>query len=200
MKSGKQVFWALLSSLGLFFLLGFGLQWNLLVAALLAVLTYFGVYLIARPKLRIGHIVIEDYQKGEELRALLDDAYEDMEVIRQASQSLNNVEIRQETERLYQMGTKILEYLTQEPQKIKLARRFFTYYLDTARGILEKYLKIQAADLRTEEVRQVARATQEAMPILNQAFEKQFANLLANDLMDIEEDIKLLKINLKMEG
>lgn len=200
MKSGRQVFWALVSSLGLFFLLGFGLQWNLLVAALLAVLTYFGVFLISRPKLRIGRIVIEDYQKGEELRTLLDDAYEDMEAIRQAGKSINNIDIKQETERLYQTGTKILEYLTKEPQKIKLARRFFTYYLDTARGILEKYLKIQAADLRTEEIRQVSRATQEAMPILNQAFEKQFSNLLANDLMDIEEDIKLLKINLKMEG
>ncbi len=200
MKSGRQVFWALVSSLGLFFLLGFGLQWNLLVTALLAVLTYFGVFLISRPKLRIGRIVIEDYQKGEELRTLLDDAYEDMEAIRQAGKSINNIDIKQETERLYQTGTKILEYLTKEPQKIKLARRFFTYYLDTARGILEKYLKIQAADLRTEEIRQVSRATQEAMPILNQAFEKQFSNLLANDLMDIEEDIKLLKINLKMEG
>lgn len=200
MKSGRQVFWALVSSLGLFFLLGFGLQWNLLVAALLAVLTYFGVFLISRPKLRIGRIVIEDYQKGEELRTLLDDAYEDMEAIRQAGKSINNIDIKQETERLYQTGTKILEYLTKEPQKIKLARRFFTYYLDTARSILEKYLKIQAADLRTEEIRQVSRATQEAMPILNQAFEKQFSNLLANDLMDIEEDIKLLKINLKMEG
>lgn len=200
MKSGRQVFWALVSSLGLFFLLGFGLQWNLLVAALLAVLTYFGVFLISRPKLRIGRIVIEDYQKGEELRTLLDDAYEDMEAIRQAGKSINNIDIKQETERLYQTGTKILEYLTKEPQKIKLARRFFTYYLDTVRGILEKYLKIQAADLRTEEIRQVSRATQEAMPILNQAFEKQFSNLLANDLMDIEEDIKLLKINLKMEG
>ncbi|MDO5033567.1 MAG: 5-bromo-4-chloroindolyl phosphate hydrolysis family protein [Eubacteriales bacterium] len=200
MKSGKRVILALASSLSFFFLLVFALHWNIFIAAFLALLTYFGVYLVARPQLRIGRIVIEDYQKGEELRALLDDAYGDMEAIRTAGKAINNVDIKKETARLYHTGSKILEYLTQEPQKINLARRFFTYYLDTARGILEKYLKIQSADLRTEEVSQVSRSTQEAMPVLNEAFEKQFANLLANDLLDIEEDIKLLKINLKMEG
>ncbi|MDO5016404.1 MAG: 5-bromo-4-chloroindolyl phosphate hydrolysis family protein [Eubacteriales bacterium] len=200
MKVSGQVLLSLVIALGIFSLLGFVLKWSLLVAALLSVLSYFAVYLLSRPKLRIGNIVIEDYRKGDELRALLDDAYEDMEAIRKASRSITNLNIQNEARKLYKTGTKILEYLSHEPDKINLARRFFSYYLNTARGILEKYLKIQSSELQTEEVRQVTRSTEAAMPVLNQAFEKQFSNLIANDLMDIEEDIKLLKINLKMEG
>ena len=38
------------------------------------------------------------------------------------------------------------------------------------------------------------------MPMLNQAFEKQFTRLMEGELMDVEADIALLEKTLKMEG
>ena len=40
--------------------------------------------------------------------------------------------MRRMRQALYATGARILTYLEENPDKIKLARRFFTYYLDTA--------------------------------------------------------------------
>lgn len=200
MKFNRQNLIAILASLGVFLGLGFIFKWNLLVAGALAIPTYFGSYLASQPRLRIGNIYIDELPAGDELRELMAEAYDDMEAIRLASKNISDIHIQDSSEKLYKTGSKILEYLKEEPDKIRIARRFFTYYLDTARNILEKYLRIQDTELRTDEVKQITRSTKEAMPYLNEAFEKQFTNLMANDLMDIEAEIKILKANLKMDS
>lgn len=196
----RQVIFATVASISLFLLIAFLLKWHVLIAAGLSIATYFGVYLIAKPKLKIGKIVVDDLPHGGELRRLIDDAYEDMEAIRLASGSITNIRIQEEAKRLYTMGSKILEYLSDQPEKIRLARRFLGYYLDASREILEKYLRFQDTKLRTEEVVKIVKSTEEAIPMMTLAFEKQFTNLMANELIDIEEDIRLLKLNLKTDS
>ena len=94
----------------------------------------------------------------------------------------------------------ILAYLEENPDKIKLARRFFTYYLDTAAKLLTRYVDFQETELHSGEVADILQKTAEALPVLNSAFEKQFAHLMQGELLDIEADIELLKSTLKMEG
>ena len=88
----------------------------------------------------------------------------------------------------------------ENPDKIKLARRFFTYYLDTAAKLLTRYVDFQETELHSGEVADILQKTAEALPVLNSAFEKQFAHLMQGELLDIEADIELLKSTLKMEG
>ena len=93
-----------------------------------------------------------------------------------------------------------MNYLQENPDKIKLARRFFTYYLDTAARLLNRYVEFQNTGLRSGEVTEILVRTGEALPVLNRAFERQFTRLMEGELMDVEADIELLKSTLKMEG
>ncbi len=199
-NSPRQSIMALLASLAVFFGSWALLKWPILLGAGLAVGTYVGTFLISKPKLKIGHIRVDALPDGNELKRLLLEAKDDMDAIDQASKQITNLPIRQQSEQLYQTGLRILEYLEKNPDRIPAARRFMGYYLNTARDILEKYLPFQSSGLRTEEVKRVTQATERAMPILNQAFENQFTNLMQNDIIDIESDIKVLEMTLQAEG
>ena len=108
--------------------------------------------------------------------------------------------MRKDAQALYATGARILTYLEENPDKIKLARRFFTYYLDTAAKLLARYVDFQNTGLHSEEVMEILCKTAESLPVLNKAFEKQFTHLMQGELLDVEADIELLKSTLKMEG
>ena len=200
MNNTRQVVLSTISSVVLFSLLNFLLNWPILVSAVLSLGVFAGIYLISKPRRKIGGLLVDDIDNGEELKALMDDAYEDMVILEKASHQISNTGIKEETVRLHKTGTNILEYLTKNPDRISAARRFFGYYLDTARDIIEEYLSFQKSGLKTEDVLRVSKATQDALPVLNEAFEKQFNSLMENDIMNIEANIKLLKMNLEMDS
>jgi 5-bromo-4-chloroindolyl phosphate hydrolysis protein len=200
MNNTRQVIISTISSVVLFILLNFLLNWPILVSAVLSLGTFVGVYLISKPRRKIGGRLVDDLDNGEELKKLMDDAYEDMIIIEKASYQISNPGIKEQTVRLHKTGTSILAYLTKNPDRISAARRFFGYYLDTARDILEQYLSFQKSGLITEDVLRVSKATEDALPVLNEAFEKQFNSLMENDIINIEANIKLLKTNLAMDN
>lgn len=175
-------------------------RWNLIVCILLCVGIYFGLFLLLKPSRRIAGIDVESLPGGEEIQKLLDDAQADLGDIDQAVKAIADPAVQQDAQALYATGTGILAYLEENPDKIKLARRFFTYYLDTAAKLLTRYVDFQETELHSGEVADILQKTAEALPVLNSAFEKQFAHLMQGELLDIEADIELLKSTLKMEG
>lgn len=166
--------------------------------------TFLGYGRLARPRLRIGVIERDRLASGrsdsDELAELMKDAAGDMQAIRHAAEKIENPQLRREIQRLHGTGDRILGYLNSHPSRITAARKFLGYYLDTARNVVEKYRMFEESGLETAEVKRVHEATERALPILNTAFERQFTNLMANDIMDIEADIKLLETSLKMDG
>lgn len=175
-------------------------RWNLIVCILLCVGIYFGLFFLLKPSRKIAGIDVESLPGGEEIQKLLDDAQADLGDIDQAVKAIADPAVQQDAQALYATGTGILAYLNENPDKIKLARRFFTYYLDTAAKLLTRYVDFQETELHSGEVADILQKTAEALPVLNSAFEKQFAHLMQGELLDIEADIELLKSTLKMEG
>ena len=143
---------------------------------------------------------MESMPGGEEIRQLLDDAQADLAGIDKAVKEIKAPSVQQDAQALYVTGTRILAYLEENPDKIKLARRFFTYYLDTAAKLLTRYVDFQETELHSGEIAGILQKTAEALPVLNSAFEKQFTHLMQGELLDIEADLELLKSTLKMEG
>lgn len=161
---------------------------------------FFGYGRLAKPRLRIGVIKREQIGHGEDLQALMRDAAGDMEAILAASQQIAHTELRQQIQQLHGTGVRIMGYLNSHPNKITTARKFLGYYLDTSRNVVEKYRMLEESKLETAEVQRVRESTVRTMPILNAAFERQFTKLMANDIMDIEADLKLLETSLKLDG
>lgn len=190
---------AALSASALFLLLFLLLNWNLMVCILLCVGVYFGLFFLLKPSRKIAGMDVEFLPGGEEMQKLLEDARADLLRIERAVRAIAASDVRRDGEELYAAGMRILDYLKENPDKIKLARRFFTYYLDTTAKILERYVEFQNTGLHSEEVEHILTKTAETLPVLNRAFEGQFTHLMQGELMDVEADLELLKSTLKME-
>ncbi len=184
----------------LFLLLFLFLHWELPICVLLCIGVYFGLFFLLKPSRKIAGIDVESMPDGREIQKLLDDAKIDLISIDKAVRSITEPSVQKDAGALYVTGTKIFSYLEENPDKIKLARRFFTYYLDTAAKLLARYVDFRSTGLHSEEVMEILQKTAEALPVLNQAFERQFTHLMQGELMDVEADIELLKSTLKMEG
>ena len=182
-----------------FLLLFLLLHWNLFICILLCVGIYLGLFLFLKPNRKIAGICVESIPGGEEIQKLLDDARADLAVVDKTIKKIRDSAIRQDAENLSATGKRILVYLQENPDKIRLARRFFSYYLDTAVKLLARYVDFQNTELHSPEVSNILKKTGEALPVLNNAFERQFTYLMRGELMDVEVDIELLKSTLKME-
>lgn len=186
-------------------LLSFGigtatLSWPFFVTLPLAVGVYFGVYTFAKPTVKIGRIKVDSLRNGEALKALMNEGLEDLNTIRRGATTSKETAIRDNANQLYQTGVRIYEYLNENPDKIPVARRFLTYYLDTAAGIVDKYLKLEKTGVVNQNILALSRQTEQALLTLDEAFQKQFTNLVTNEVIDIETDIQLLEQTLKLEG
>ncbi len=200
MKDTSRMIVSALTAAAAFLVLFLLLHWNLIICVLLCVGIYFGLFFLLKPSRKIAGIDVESMPGGEEIQKLLNDAQADLADIDKAVKAIAAPSVQRDAGALYATGTRILAYLKENPDKIKLARRFFTYYLDTAAKLLARYVDFQNTGLHSAEVTDILQKTAEALPVLNKAFEKQFTHLMQGELLDVEADIELLKSTLKMEG
>lgn len=176
------------------------LHWSLVISLLLAIGLYIGLTLFLKPSRKIAGIDVAEMPGGEALADLLDEADNDLTSIRSATKRILEPQVREQAQALYTTGTRICDYLEENPQKIPLARRFLTYYLDTTAKLLDRYVELSETGLRTGEVAEILAKTAQALPVLNDAFARQFTHLMEGELMDVEADLVLLKSTLEMEG
>lgn len=200
MKETTRMLCAAFLAAGVFLLLFLGLHWNLVVAILLGVGVYFGLFFALKSDRKSAAVTLESMPDGEQLQKLLDDAQADLTAIDGAVRRIRAPSVRENARGLSRTGMRILLYLRKNPEKIRLARRFFTYYLDATAKILQRYVEFQDTDLHTPQIEEILRKTADALPVLNRAFERQFTHLMQGELLDVEADIEVLTSTLKMEG
>lgn len=134
-----------------------------------------------------------------DLTALMKKADVDMGSILHIAKNVKSKEVSQNAMLLYQLGEKIMVYLRRNPQKITKARRFFNYYMETARDILAKYHEFELTGIKAQEVEDIEVKTTGALKTLQDAFQKEYVRLATNEMLDIEADIDLLEKTTKSE-
>ncbi len=164
---------------------------------LVPIAVYIGIYLISKPEIKIGSIKLDE-ANGEEMKALMQDAYDDLETLILAGRKIENQEIRQLANDLYQSGISIFEHLHKNPDKINLARRFINYYLDTAAGLVDKYQKLSASKVKGESVKKAEIDVTNGLTVLTKAFDQQYERLMQGEIMDITTDVKVLEQTFRM--
>ncbi len=95
---------------------------------------------------------------------------------------------------------KILAEIRRDPDDLKRARQFLSYYLDSTITILEKYEKLTANPVRDDKIKSSIARVEAMLDTIGKAFEKQLANLLSNDVMDLDAELALLENTINMEG
>lgn len=192
--------WSGIISAVLFLVLVFLVKWNFFVCLGIAAAVYVGLTLLLRPVKKIGRVSAESIDGGFELLKRLDAAQKGFQKIEDAMLEINDSSVRSEAEQLHSVSAKIVEYLTEHPDRIYAARQFIDYYQETAVKLLSRYKELEASGLRTNEVMRQRADTLDALKTLNRAFEQQFEKLMSNEMTDTDAEIRLLKQTVKMEG
>lgn len=187
-------------SAGLFLLLLFAVKWNFFLSLALSAAVYAGFSLIFRPSKKIGDMDADSIEGGDEMLRRLETAKDGFLKIESSMRKISNASVRSEAEQLHSLSAKIIEYLTEHPDRIYAARQFIDYYQETAAKLLSRYGELEAAGLDTEDVNRQKADTLEALKTLNRAFSQQFEKLMSNEMTDTDAEIRLLKKTVKMEG
>lgn len=183
-----------LGAFGLTIFLGMPLPLIILVP----LASYAGIYMVSKPEIKIGSIKLAQ-ANGEEMKALMEDAFEDLELLERAGKKLDDIKIRDLTLDLYQSGISIFEHLQDNPKKIGLARRFINYYLDTAAGLVDKYQKLKASKVRGDSVEKARADVVNGLEVLTMAFDQQYERLMQGEIMDITTDVRVLEQTFRTE-
>lgn len=199
MNENRRMSASLLCALAGFLVCFFLLKWPLLISAVLALGLYFGFWFLFKPTQKIAGRDIALIAGGEEMKAMLDEGERDLQSLKTAVSQIQKTEVRRNGEELVSQGEKLLACLRENPDKIRQARRFFTYYLETSQRILNKYIGLQNTGLDTDEVREAESRAEKAIPLLTAAFQKQYSALLQGEMLDMEADIDVLDHMLRMD-
>lgn len=199
----RQNFAAVFSAVmagGVFVFLLFVVEWFILFDVLIAAGTYVALYLMLKPQLRIGNTKIEFIEGGEELEKKLLEAKDDYDSISRHVKKINDLRVREEAEKLVATASSIIEYLENNPEKIRHARQFIDYYQESASDILEKYITLQDANIETSEIIKLKKDTENALVTLNTAFKEQFEKLIRGEIIDMQAEFALLEQTVKTEN
>lgn len=184
---------------GIFLILLFILHWNIVVDSVLAIGSFAGFSMVLKPRYRLGDFYIDELPDGEELEKRLNEAKEDFRQIEKTMKEIDHPAVKEEALKLKETAGRIIHFLEEHPEKIKLARQFIDYYQDTASSLLQKYVRLEDTALGTKDIEKIKENTIHAMKMLNVAFEQQFQKLMRNEMFDMEAEIRLLEQTVDME-
>jgi 5-bromo-4-chloroindolyl phosphate hydrolysis protein len=175
------------------------LNWPLPIAAVLALCSYAGLSFLFTPIFRLAGVNIEYIKNGEQIMRLLEEGEKDLVSIKKIIDASKDAQIKTRALALYREGGRIIGYIKKNPAKAVMARRFFNYYLDTAKEILTKYHNLVSPGIETERLESLKAKTLSAMESILKGMASQFSRLISSEVIDIEADVKLLESTIRME-
>ncbi len=141
--------------------------------------------------------------RPEPERAAADVIRDGMEKLRQISNTTRMIqsnEVAAKIRGICKVGVDIFDYIKKNPGKINKVRQFNNYYLDATKKIIGQYVELSGRPDRTPEIEQAIQKVEGMLDLIRQTFDRQMANLLEDNLLDINTELTVLKNTMKMEG
>lgn len=113
--------------------------------------------------------------------------------MRQAVQRLSQVEIRQEVEDLCRIAESMFELLKKDPNDIRVVKQFITYYLEPTHKIIVKYAELATTRPMPADAIATLERTEKSLKNIRATFLQQKEKMLANDVMDLDTEIKVFE-------
>jgi 5-bromo-4-chloroindolyl phosphate hydrolysis protein len=162
-----------------------------------AVVSYLGFILIFSPGKNQKEItIISDGLSQEDYEEIIDSVQSKANNMKDLINKMPYGNIKKKSEAVLNSVYKIILELKKDPDDVRRARDFLTYYLDTTIKIMHKYLDIG----HHKNVEDMLIRVESIMDSLEAAFEKQLSKLIENDLLDLDTELDLLKSTLKSQG
>ena len=120
--------------------------------------------------------------------------------LREVNDAIPGEEMSAKIDRLEAITAKIFAAAEKDPEKLPKMRRFMDYYLPTALKLLNAYSQFDSQGGDGEVIRQSKRKIEQTMDVLVEGFENQLDNLFADDVLDVEADIRVLQNMMAQDG
>jgi hypothetical protein len=120
--------------------------------------------------------------------------------IRALGKKIQVAETCEKIERITVSIERILVEIKRDPADLKRARQFLSYYLDATITIINKYATLSSQSVNDRSIAESLARAERMLDTLDQAFGKQLARLLSNDVMDLDTELSLLEKTIHLEG
>lgn len=123
-----------------------------------------------------------------------------LENLRSANVAIEHVGISSNLDRMTAAGEQIFMELGKDRQKYSLVRRFMNYYLPTAEKLVDQYRILMQAKVKGENVVTTMQRIENSLEMIAAAFEKCLDKLYADQELDVDAEIQVMRTMLASDG
>ena len=124
---------------------------------------------------------------------VLQPARRQVDAILRTAGTIGKPAVRDEVVGLCATADQIIAELAAQPRKLDAARGFLTYYLDAAQRIVDGYVNLARRGGSAPEINQTLARAEASLKVVQEAFDRQLANVLEDRAMDLDSEIELLE-------
>jgi 5-bromo-4-chloroindolyl phosphate hydrolysis protein len=142
---------------------------------------------------------VNDPEK-KELRYVVETGNNYIKQIKEAKESIHEVEIGLKLDRLYSIVGQILSFIEKNPKKLSSVNKFIKHYLPITLKLVNAYKELNEQPVEGENIRNAKKEINNTIDTINTAFEKLLDDLFEDVAMDISTDISVLETLFSQEG
>jgi len=120
--------------------------------------------------------------------------------IRNLTLKITSNDVAKQIQDICKTGAEIFEYIRENPEDLKKAKQFIDYYLDTTEKIVNSYVQLSSAQEKSAGVNASLKKVEETLSSIDATYKKQLHNLLEDDVLDLNTEIKVLETTMKLEN
>lgn len=120
--------------------------------------------------------------------------------LRKVSARLQETAVRATAHGVCDAAARILSEIRRDPADLRRARNFLDYYMDATINVVERYVDLAERNIRTAEIEAALKRAEDSLETIRSAYDKQLLQLLENDVMGLDVELKVLERTIAMEG
>lgn len=136
----------------------------------------------------------------EEFQNALAEGARKLTTLKRAAERITDQRVRGKAYAVCDSVARILSDIREDPKDLRPARKFLGYYLDATIKVVDRYVTLSAKTVQTDEITALLRRVEESLDTIKAAYDKQLAQLLENDVIDLDTELDVLERTIRMEG
>jgi 5-bromo-4-chloroindolyl phosphate hydrolysis protein len=175
---------------------------SILLAILIGILIYYVTWRAVKSMQKKGTtpVVKGDPFRSIQVEKAVKEGSERLRNIRSQTRLISDNEIAAKIQDICKTGLDIFDYIQKNPDDLTKAKQFINYYLDATEKIVNKYVELLSKKERSSEIDAAISNVESVLDSIKETYTKQLHNLLEDDLLDLNTEIKVLEKTIKLEG
>jgi len=164
------------------------------ISIVISCVVFFSLFISFSRKQREN--VIRIVNTTPEIKSILKDVEGKMSSILKYKERISDVNLQSKIDAVYKVTQQIFDVLQHDPRKVKNAKQFTSYYLDSTLKVITSYVELVEQQAAIDDTK---KKVENLLDTLKDAYSKQLQKLMTNDILDLNIEIQVLDNLLKTE-